>query len=423
MEVKKQIYLSHLAYESFDKNFSKNYFTTFIIIKGFLIALSLSLFIYIAHFDLHVKIFDTLLALFGFYFLLTCKKQTLFWVGFFIGVFWFYWISFSFRYYGLTYAIPLVIVGFGLIYVLFFWLIGLVGKTPEIRALLLFGFAFFAPFGFNWFKPELIFINSYFSTDTYVYGFFLVSLTLMIRWKAVGIVLLIALMFYNKPLHVQLPNLNIAIPITNLPQDKKWKKEYKNEIIKHNFFLINEAIKANKDLIILHESAFPLYLNLEKETLNRLKKLSKDIAILTGALHVKENRVFNSSYLFKNGEFEIADKVVLVPFGEKIPLPRWAVKLINDIFFNGADDYKSANEVFDFDIKGISFRNAICYEATTDKLYENNPKYMIAISNNSWFTPSIEPTLQNLLLKLYARKYNTVIYHSANSGISGIIAP
>ncbi|HIP29525.1 MAG TPA: apolipoprotein N-acyltransferase [Sulfurospirillum arcachonense] len=423
MEVKKQIYLSHLAYESFDKKFSRNYFSTFYIIKGFFIALCLSLFIYLEYFSLHVEILNTILAVIGFYGLLTCEKKTLTWVGFFIGVFWFYWIGFGFGYYDLVYLIPLVIIGFGLIYGLFFWIISFAGITPEIRALLMFGFVFFSPFGFNWFKPELILINSYFSTDIYLYGLFLIIITIMIRWKIVGILLLIALSFFNKPVHVELPKLDIAIPITNLDQNKKWKKEYRKEIVEQNFFLIKKAIKSKKDLIILHESAFPLYLNLELKTLNRLKKLSYEIAIVTGGLHVKENLVYNSSYFFSNGKFEIADKVVLVPFGEKIPLPKWAVDIINNIFFNGADDYKNAQNVFDFEIKNYSFRNAICYEATTDKLYENSPKYMIAISNNAWFTPSIEPTLQNLLLKLHAKKYNTIIYHSANSGISGIITP
>ncbi|MDA7848136.1 apolipoprotein N-acyltransferase, partial [Sulfurospirillum sp.] len=302
-----------------------------------------------------------------------------------------------------------------------------VGINPEIRALLLFGLVFFSPFGFNWFKPELIFINSYFSTNIFIYGLFLIFMTLIVRlkswWKIIGIFMLISLTFLNKPTKVSLPDIDVAIPITNLDQSKKWKKKYKNEIVKNNFLLIKKAIEAKKDLIILHESAFPLYLNLNSKILNKLKNLSYKITIVTGGLHVRDNLVYNSSYLFKNGKFEIADKVVLVPFGEKIPLPKWAVDIINDIFFNGADDYKNAKNVFDFKIKNLTFRNAICYEATTDKLYENSPKYMIAISNNAWFTPSIEPTLQNLLLKLHAKKYKTVIFHSANSGISGIITP
>jgi len=423
MEVKKQIYLSHLAYESFDKKILRNYFSTFFIIKGFFISLSLSLFIYLAYFGLHIKIIDTILAILGFYFLLINDKKTLAWTGFFIGIFWFYWISFSFRYYDLTYAIPFVILGFGLIYSFFFWVIGYVGRTPFMRVILLFGLTFFSPFGFNWFKPELVLINTYFSTDIYLYGLFLISLYTMLKNRLIGVLFLVALTFFNKPLHVNMPSLNVDIPITNLSQDKKWKKEYKHEIITNNFNLINKAIESGKDLIILHESAFPLYLNLEPKIVEKLKILSHKIVIVTGALHVKENRVFNSSYLFQNGNFKVADKFVLVPFGEKIPLPRWAVKFINNTFFNGADDYKNASKVSNFKIKNFIFRNAICYEATTDKLYQDNPKYMIAISNNSWFTPSIEPTLQNLLLKLYAKKYHTTIFHSANSGKSGIISP
>ncbi len=427
MEVKKQIYLSHLAYESFDKKFSRGYFSTFFIIKGFFIAFCLSLFIYLDYFGLHIKIIDTILAIFGFYGLLVCQKRTLPWVGFFIGIFWFYWIGFGFQYYDLTYLIPLAVIGFGLIYALFFWVISKVGVTQELRALLMFGFMFFSPFGFNWFKPELVFINSYFSTDNYLYGAFLLSIVFMIRlkkwWKLLAVVVLYSLTLFNKPLHVELPNLDIAIPITNLDQSKKWKKEYRDEIVEYNFSLIKSAVQAKKDLIILHESAFPLYLNLETTILNRLKKLSYDIPIVTGGLHVKNNLVYNSSFFFQDGKLKIADKVVLVPFGEKIPLPKWARDIINNIFFDGADDYESAKNVTNFKIKNYSFRNAICYEATTDTIYKDNPKYMVAISNNAWFSPSIEPTLQRLLLKLYARKYNTIIYHSANAGISGIITP
>jgi len=387
----------------------------------------LSIFIYLEYFSLHVKILDTIFAFLGFYGLLTCKKKTLPWIGFFIGIFWFYWISFSFRYYDLSYLVPFIVLGFGLIYGIIFWFIAFIGKTPELRALMLVLLSFFAPFGFNWFKPELIFINTYFSTNFYMYGLFLIFLLIVIRlpkaYKTIGLILLMALPFFNTQKNIQLPQLDIAIANINLPQDKKWNRKYTNEIINHNLFIIKEAIKKNKDIIILPESAFPLYLNTEKIILEKLKKLSYDISIVTGGLSLKNNKVFNSSYFFENGKIDIANKVVLVPFGEKIPLPRFIVDFINNTFFNGADDYESAKTPHDFKIKNYSFRNAICYEATTDTLYENSPKYMIAISNNAWFTPSIEPILQKLLLKLYAKKYNTIIYHSANNGINGIIYP
>ncbi|MCF6254557.1 MAG: DUF5718 family protein [Thiomicrorhabdus sp.] len=50
-----------------------------------------------------------------------------------------------------------------------------------------------------------------------------------------------------------------------------------------------------------------------------------------------------------------------------------------------------------------------------------HPKQMIVLSNNGWFTPSIEPTLQKLLLIYYNKKYDTTIYHSVNMSPSFVI--
>jgi apolipoprotein N-acyltransferase len=54
-------------------------------------------------------------------------------------------------------------------------------------------------------------------------------------------------------------------------------------------------------------------------------------------------------------------------------------------------------------------------------MYRDAPPYMIAISNNGWFTPSIEPTLQKLLMRLYAKRYGKIVWHSANESVSEVI--
>jgi len=113
--------------------------------------------------------------------------------------------------------------------------------------------------------------------------------------------------------------------------------------------------------------------------------------------------------------------MVLVPFGEYIPLPQLLKDFINQTFFLGASDFIKAKNPTDFFIHGIKFRNAICYEATSKELYADNPKFMIAISNNAWFAPSIEPTLQKLLIRYYGKIHNTIIFHSANYQGTGII--
>jgi len=118
--------------------------------------------------------------------------------------------------------------------------------------------------------------------------------------------------------------------------------------------------------------------------------------------------------------------VVLVPFGESNPLPDFLSDWVNKVFYDGAVDYKASKDVIDYKIDEKTYRNAICFEATSEKLYAKNtqgerPKNMIAISNNGWFTPSIEPTLQKLLLQYYSKKYGTTIYHAVNMSDSYMI--
>ena len=54
---------------------------------------------------------------------------------------------------------------------------------------------------------------------------------------------------------------------------------------------------------------------------------------------------------------------------------------------------------------------------------QTEPKLIIMISNNAWFTPSIEPYFQQILLKYYARMHNSTILHSANGSNSMLIIP
>jgi len=373
---------------------------------------------------------NSFFALFGFYLILGEHKAVWFWSGFLIGIFWFYWISFSFIYYDLAFLIPFIILGIALAYGVWFWAIGKWIRSVYVQAFFLWSVSFIAPFGFNWLKLELVLLHTYFSPSSLFFAFFLAGIALLkaSSWgeKYSGIaVLTLVLWFPTSSIpHVVLPEaIDVALPPMHIEQSKRWDKAYQQEAIDANFALIEAAIADKKELIILPESAFPLYLNLEEVLIEKLKAYSHTIAIVTGALTYEKEAFFNSSYVFEEGEMRIAHKVVLVPFGEEVPFPEWITTLINQLFFDGAKDYTKAKEPYDFTIRGLSFRNAICYEATTDILYKNNPKHMIAISNNAWFTPSIEPTLQHLLLKLYAKKYNTVIYHSANAGKSGIIYP
>jgi apolipoprotein N-acyltransferase len=184
---------------------------------------------------------------------------------------------------------------------------------------------------------------------------------------------------------------------------------------------IQNAIDEDYEVIVFPESVFPLYMNENQKIIDRLLKYSQDITIVAGSLYRDKGNNYNVTYMFQNGKYEMAKKLVLVPFGEYVPLPKFAQNIINDMFFAGQADFVTAEKPTDFIIKGVKFRNAICYEATCQEIYEGDVSYVIAISNNAWFAPSIEPTIQKLLMRYYARKNATTIYHSANYKGTGIV--
>ena len=391
--------------------------------EGVLVALAFSAFIYMAHWGVELPWLNTLLGLGALWGLLTRRARTLLFAGFFIGLFWFYWIGFSFRYYGMAWAVPFVSLGFGVIYGTLFGLIGL-GRRPWLRALLLFGLTYFEPFDFNWLVPELLFLSSAFGVEKWHFALILAALALFASMRGplrfAPLLLLLGALDGSHP-EKPMPPLAIKTVETRLPQDLKWLPSERPRIVAENFAAIDRAAAEGYDMVILSESAFPMFLNMQPEVLERLMEHSYEIAIVTGALYFEEGRNYNVTYLFDHGRVTVAKKMVLVPFGEYIPLPEFLHRIINDTIFDGASDYVSASEPTDFQVKGTDFRNAVCYEATCEELYRGEPKYMIAVSNNAWFTPSIEPTLQRLLMRYYAKKHNTLIIHVANMGGSGII--
>jgi apolipoprotein N-acyltransferase len=369
-------------------NLKCNNYTKNIITNGFITAILFSSFIYFEYFEISNKAINTITVLISYYLFIKLDKNSMFYTGFFIGILWFYWVSYSFIYYDMVYLIPFVIFAIAMVYGIVFYIVAYF-KNIFVRIVLLYSLTFFTPFGFNWFKIDLPLINTYFNT-------------------------------YNSD--IKQNRLNIYMPQYNLNQDDKWKQNNINQIVNTNFKNIEDGITKKYDIVILPETVFPFDITKYPIIQKRLLELSKQITIITGALYSKNGLYYNSTYMFQNNQINIANKVVLVPFGESVPTFKFIRDIINDIFFDGAKDYEVALEATTFEIKNQKFRNAICYEATTDEIYKNlDTPYIIVTSNNAWFTPSIEPILQKLLLKYYAKKYHLFIYHSTNKSSNMMI--
>jgi len=394
------------------------------ILLGLLTAVLFSAFIYFEHYNLTNKLLNTLFALSSLALFLYIPKRSILVAGFTIGLLWFYWIGYSFEYQGVGYMTPIITIAFGFIYLLFFLPLYFTDR-PYLRALLLFGLSFVEPFNWNWLQIELLFVDSYIGVYKYQLAIVLLSLCLgsfikNAKLQFLPLILLIAVFNYGYPSQDK-SELNIKLIQTDIKQDYKWTRVALAPTVSMIFKEINIAKNENVDVVVFPESVFPLYMNKNQQLLQELLQASHNITIVVGALLRENKQSYNVTYLFENGNYSVAKKLVLVPFGEYIPLPKFAQKIINETFFQGASDFVTAEKPTDFTIKGVKFRNAICYEATCQELYEGDINFVIATSNNAWFAPSIEPTLQNLLLKYYARKNGVTIYHAANYKGTGVI--
>jgi apolipoprotein N-acyltransferase len=217
------------------------------------------------------------------------------------------------------------------------------------------------------------------------------------------------------------PTHAIKLVTTQTTVAEKWDPKQMTQYAYEALTAIDTAIAEGYTTVVLPESVLPFFLNRQPDWLGKLIDRSHRITILIGALYYDHGTHRNSTYLFQDGRYTVANKVVLVPFGEANPLPHWAGKWVNRIFFDGAVDYIASAMPTDWEINATRYRNAICYEATSERLYNPPPQNIIATSNNAWFTPSIEPTYQRLLLSYYVRKYGTTIYHAANMSPSYVL--
>jgi apolipoprotein N-acyltransferase len=382
---------------------------------------------------LDLALLNTIAAIAAIALWLNAGKKIAFAFGFFAALLWFWWIGLSFLYTQYPILAPFAALVVAFSYAVLFWAIAFLPLWARVFAIA-FAFSWIEPFGFAWFKPELILGSGYFSTHSFAYPILVFSCYFFIfgfkrardfgyraACGAIGAILLIVCFVLPAPKRPDFPALEIELAQTDISQSIKWEPADLPRQTLEVFELINKAIEARKDTIVLPEAAFATFLNRDRALLDKLALKSFSISIVAGGLHLKGNQPYNSAYIFKDGEYEIADKVFLVPFGEASPLPKWAGRWINTLFFGGAVDYQTAAKPTDFTIKNYGFRIAICYEAGIEAMYKKSPPYMIAISNNGWFIPSIEPTLQKLLMRLYARRYGKIIWHSSNESPSEII--
>ncbi len=394
---------------------------------GLLGAIPLSLFIYLYHYGIRNSLAFTVLGLMAISYYLMSNRKYRFFLGFFTGIAWFYWIPLSFRFFDLDGFIFIAIIAIGIFYGTLFY-IALFTQNLIYRAMFLLFFPLIAPFGFDWFDFKIMFAPSILNVSLFGYMLILFAIFLFLYCKGsfrlLSILpLMLSLFVFPRQIQDTWHDFNIEIVSTNIPQQMKTDNQYLSTIVSENFQFIKKAIQEGKDIVVLPETAFLFPIEEHEKVLHALFELSQEIRIITGALRREGNAMYNTNYFFDKGEMQYADKQILVPFGEYMPLPSFLKKWLENYLNRGEFSKPPVFTLYDFEIDGINFRSAICYEATQKKIFADDPDYMIAISNNAWFTPSIQPSLQEIVMLTRAKEHGTIIYHSSNGAESIVINP
>lgn len=381
--------------------------------------------IYFSFFEnIFLETLSPFLAIWGLILLLRTKSaKGYFWTGFLTGLFWFWWVGLSAIYFDLNYLVPVIALIMGLVYGVLFRICFLF-KFDFLRLCAIFAFSFIHPLGFDWlewgiytaygfFDSSLrgiicLFLIAYFIYEGYISRYYKIAIVLILFFTG---------FHYEEKTATTLP-FSYKLINTNISQDQKFLQE--KLILNSNTLLseISRAILEKKELVILPETAFAFNLQGTKYE-EFLKELSHKIIIITGAFYTKDEKTYNSTYVFRQGKSYIFNKHFLVPFGEEIPFFK---ELVKKYFLPNMEEFTRGPVQSQYKLNDVLITNAICYEATKEQNYKNS-KIIIALSNNAWFKHSSEYKLQKLLMQFYANKYGVSVYHATNGKENAVILP
>jgi apolipoprotein N-acyltransferase len=258
---------------------------------------------------------------------------------------------------------------------------------------------------------------------------------------SVVLLILISVFSYGKFQLLKRPGEKIRVAIIqgNISQEEKWNPELSHLILNKYRALTRLASFDQPEIIIWPETAVPGYLVNQKEILDYVEGLAREVnsPLLVGSPFWVSNReVYNSSFLISSQGKVISryDKLHLVPFGEYIPLKSifWFVKKIDKRA--GGGQFSPGKEYMIFKIpaaKGQELRAKfgvlICFEDIfpnlTRKFVNQGADFMVNITNDAWFGRSGGPYQHAQASVLRAVENRRGMVRSANTGVSCFIEP
>lgn len=234
-------------------------------------------------------------------------------------------------------------------------------------------------------------------------------------------------------------SLRVGVVQGNIDQAKKWDETYRQETVNRYNTLSRQAAKET-DLLIWPESATPFFFEREPNYQQQVALIVQETntPLLFGSPTLRRHQdgspyLMNSAYLLLP-EGEIAgryDKRHLVPFGEYIPLR--TILFFLDKLVVGIGDFRSGVGPMTITLPQnderptLNFGVAICFEVIFPDLVRRMAKegadFLVTITNDAWFGDSVAPYQHFGMVVFRAVENRLAFARSANTGISGFIAP
>jgi len=223
--------------------------------------------------------------------------------------------------------------------------------------------------------------------------------------------------------------LKVALLQGAIPQDVKWDQKALNDTLAAYYHQIREA---EGDLIVLPETAFPLFLSdLPQAYVDALLGLvqKKQAALIVGVptLEPETQHYYNAAVLLSDAKRPSYAKSHLVPFGEFIPMKPivgWVYETLLKIPLS--DFSRGATSQPPLRVKGQAIAVNICYEDIFgEELLPGAEQagLLLNISNLAWFDGSIALAQHGQIAQARALETGRTMLRATNTGTTAVIDP
>lgn len=225
----------------------------------------------------------------------------------------------------------------------------------------------------------------------------------------------------------------------NVDQLTKWSQEFRNENIQAYLDLMDGDKYPNVEsshLVIWPETALADFFPQSLDVLLPLQDWAREAKadVLVGGFHVnRDTEAVYNAVMAVGGERDVEKSIEtgenvyakqhLVPFSEYIPLLKY-LDFLKSIIKLPYDNVTAWDGATNLTVAGQPMRISVCYEdAYAEEMIAGLPAatMLVNVSNDGWFTGSIEPAQHAEIARMRALETGRYLLRATNNGVSAII--